>query len=193
MELTRENLLYEEIALEAEKEEERKRNELSSYYEEKMALIENLLGSKDETSVQELLMLFEEDEFRDRCYHKNEFAPVFMLLGIYKEELNHPHSVTVMDVADNMADYVRFINDIKFLLLRLEFANDPDTINVLFNVISSYSLSVYMMIYMVNWCSLDKATVFSRLADEYEEKGEQVSALLMRKSAEAAGRIGEKL
>ena len=115
-----------------------------------------------------------------------------MLFGIYKEELSHPHNVTVLDLADNMDDYVRFINDIKYLLLRLEFAGDPDTINILFNVIHSNTLSVFMMIYMVNWCSLDKAAVFNRLADRYEEDGESMPALLMRKSAEAAGQKGGK-
>lgn len=192
MELTRENLLYEKNALEAEKEEERKIKELSSYYEEKYSLIERLLKRKDETSREELLELFDEKEFRDRCYYRNEFAPVFMLFGIYKEELSHPHNVTVLDLADNMDDYVRFINDIKYLLLRLEFAGDPDTINILFNVIHSNALSVFMMIYMVNWCSLDKAAVFNRLADRYEEDGESMPALLMRKSAEAAGQKGGK-
>ncbi len=192
MELTRENLLYEKYALEAEKEEERKLKELSSYYEEKYSLIESLLERKDDRSREELLKLFNEKEFRDRCYYRNEFAPAFMLLGISKEELNHPHSVTVLDLADNMDDYVRFITDIKFLLLRLEFAKDPDTISILFNVIHSNDLSVFMMIYMVNWCSLDKEAVFNMLADRYEEDGEPMPALLMRKSAEAAGQKGGK-
>lgn len=74
-----------------------------------------------------------------------EYAYMFLIIQIYKSEYSAGYKQTILDIADNIHDYILLIEQCKFILWRIELAEDESAKDFLLHFIETYKISPYFI------------------------------------------------
>ena len=125
-----------------------------------------LKSGSDEAHLNILKAYDNTDNF-DKFKNSSEFAYMYLISQIFKSEYTAGYKHTILDLSDNIQDFILLIEQCKFILWRIEFVSDDDSKNFLMHFIKTYNISPYFLMKIISTSTFTRshlvelATLFS--------------------------------
>lgn len=130
--------------------------------------INSLLHENTEQSKQELLDLFANEEFRKNdMLEDTRLGYVYIAICIYRAEKAAHIEKNILTNVESLGEICDLICDIKFLLWRIEFKTESETMTQVVNRIEEEKLSVIAVDYIIRTACFDKKNVLLKLCECY--------------------------
>ena len=149
-----------------------------------MAQIEKKLRERTQTSREELLELFRKKEFIDAYKTENDMAYMIVIMQIYENEKRAGTESCILDMGTESREIKSKLQELKFILWRMEFAKDVQGKEMLVNFIHENQPTAEMIQYIVLTSSNDKPQMLIKLADIFIEQSMLSYAFRMLEYAE---------
>lgn len=192
------------------REKEKKEREWNRENKEKgrvyLEQIEMKLKEGTAQAREELLKMFQNQDFIETYKAKTEMAYLIVIMQIYEREVQNGERRTILDMGDSYEAIRRKLLDLKFILWRIEFAKDVRGEELLLEFIHNNQATPDMIQCIVHTSIVDESKVLVELSDlfiahnmlryafrilEYLDDLEPGNEMVLCILAELCGRVGK--
>lgn len=111
------------------------------------------LKSASDDAKLKLVNAYDDTHYFQKFHNVPEYAYMFLIIQIYKSEHNAGYKQTILDIADNINDHILLIEQCKFILWRIELAQDESAKDFLLHFIDTYKISPYFIMKVIETSS----------------------------------------
>lgn len=125
-------------------------------------------GTKEDKD--KLLALFQDKGFIETYKFRNELAYMIVIMKIYEREIQLEETRTILDMGKGIGEIRSKLQQLKFILWRLEFAKDIQGRELLIEFIRNNQVSPSMIEYIVLTSVYNKTKMLLKLADIFVDE-----------------------
>lgn len=147
------------------------RQSYASQEQEYLDQIDNWLSKPSLQAGENLWRLFQNQEFLAVYQHRAPIACMKVILRIYHQESLAGRRRTILDMGTSHGALISKFQELKFILRRLEFADDPQAGEWLLQYIEANYATPEMLREMLDAASVNKADTGKKLAQLFRKQG----------------------
>jgi len=132
---------------------EKYQHQLEHHYKEIDEKLQN--GSIEKR--EQILELFQDQQFQSIFYQDAAIAQMSIILGIYQTEKEDKKEHTILDQGNSIGELTEYFLKLKFKIWRLEMQLDEESKKLFLDFVSQYNVTLHAIKFIIHTSSFDKA------------------------------------
>ena len=131
--------------------------------------VSTLIKAHTSEAYHSLINMYNDQEMFELFKNEPEYAYMNIIIQIYNAEQTAGRTNTILDVADNISDYVQLLQKAKHILWRIEFTDDNDAIELMLHFIKAYNISPFFILELLKTSALTQE-IYMKLVDIFDTR-----------------------